>query len=188
MHAPAAEFVGHPDKALVRDDHRLLFFRILGDMVKFFLLTLIPVATLAAAEQIDSSGQEERMRVEGRVEKKYTLQLDAPEGKNYCQAQIWTGYIQKNTIAWVEGEIENPDCAASAGEYTVAIRYRDEDGEVHNVEHVESWQRDDDQNIIFQGEYHIGENVDLMRVRARKIVCICAEPADSGDANSGGEQ
>lgn len=174
--------------AAVTNDHQAAFFRILDAMMKHALLLLLPVAAVSQTAQLDPGGQEERMRIEGRVEKKYTIQLDAPQGKAYCQAQVWTEYVQKNTVAWVEGEIENPDCGASAGEYTVSIRYRDEDGEVHNVDHVESWQRDNYQNVEFEGEYFIGENVDLMRVRARKIVCICAEPADNGEANSGENQ
>jgi hypothetical protein len=128
------------------------------------------------------------MQVEGRVEKQYTIRLDAPQGTAYCHAQIRTEYIQKNTIAAVKGEIENEDCGASGGEYTISIRFRDERGDVHNIEHLESWQREDDQNVSFQGEYLIGENVDLMRVRARKIVCICAEPDESGEADSGENQ
>jgi hypothetical protein len=157
-------------------------------MFRYVLLFSTSFGTLAPAAQVDASGQEERMQVEGRVEKKYTIQLDAPGGKTYCQARVWTEYIQKNTIAAVKGEIENPDCDASRGEYTISIRYRDEQGEVHIVEHVESWQRDDDQSVTFNGEYLIGENVDLMRVRARKIFCICAEPADTGEADSGEKQ
>ena len=157
-------------------------------MIERAVILLMPMAALASTPQVDPSGQQERLQVEGRVEKKYTIQLEAPQGKSYCQAQIWTEYLQKNTVAAVEGEIENADCGASGGEYTVAIRYRDANGEVHDDEHVESWRREDDQNVKFESEYLIGENADLMRVRARKIVCICAEPAESGDANQGENQ
>lgn len=157
-------------------------------MFRYAVLTLLLLAAVPAAAQLDPSGQQERMRVEGQVEKKYTIRLDAPQGTAYCHAQIRTEYIQKNTIAAVKGEIENGDCGPSGGEYTISIRYRDEAGEIHNTEHLESWRREDDQNVRFEEEYLIGENVDLMRVRARKIVCICAEPDDSGEAESGEDQ
>ena len=87
----------------------------------------------------------------------------------------------------VTGKIENEDCAASYGEYTVAVRYRKND-EVFDDEYPGSWERTGDQPYLFEGRYPIGENADLVRVRARKIQCICGERAvDDADPVDEGE-
>ncbi len=140
------------------------------------------------------AGQEtaevERDPMEGRSEKKFTMKFETTQHKLYCTARLSMEYIQHNTMASVAGTIENGDCGASSGVYTLSVRYRDENGETQNVEHLEQWQREDDQAYAFEHEYPIGEDVDLIRVRARKIQCICAEipaeavePANKGEVN-----
>ena len=92
-----------------------------------------------------------------------------------CQADVGVQYHQRNTAARVEGTIENKICAASSGEYTIAIRIKDEAGEPKTLEFRESWQRDDDRPISVATDYPIGANVDLVSVRARSLHCVCAE-------------
>ena len=55
------------------------------------------------------------------------------------------------------------------------MRYRDEAGETHSIETDHVWERNDNQDIEFAGQTMIGENVDLIRVRGRKIQCVCTE-------------
>ena len=93
-----------------------------------------------------------------------------------CQATVRIEYLQFDTIAKVAGVIENEDCAASSGEYTIQARIRDKSGETKTLEFPESWQRDDDQPVKFSAEYPIGENVELLRVRSSGLRCECAEP------------
>ena len=126
--------------------------------------TSILVACLAGP-----AGAQEAME----AEKKYTIRFETTEHKKYCKASIWVEYSQYDTIASYNGEIINEDCDASSGSYTISVRYRDESGEVHAVESEHAWQRDDDQKVVFSGEQSIGKNVDLMRVRARKVQCVC---------------
>jgi hypothetical protein len=76
---------------------------------------------------------------------------------NTRQARISIEYTQRNTMANVTGTIENEDCGASSGGYTVAVRYRDENGEIHDDEHPETWQRDDDQPFSLNNEYLIDD-------------------------------
>ena len=107
--------------------------------------------------------------------KTYEMRFETTEHKRYCKASVWVEYSQYDTEARYNGEITNEDCAASGGTYVISVRYRDESGEVHSVESEHTWRREDDQKIIFHGAQSIGENVDLIRVRARKIQCVCDE-------------
>ena len=129
----------------------------------------------------EPAGDPQTMRIDGRVEKTYKMQLEAAPKKQYCQAQISIEYTQRNTMAGVKGQIVNDECGPSGGTYNLSVRYKDEAGEIRNDEYEESWQRDHDEDIDIEASYPIGDNVDLIRVRARKIVCICAEPPDEGD-------
>jgi hypothetical protein len=110
-----------------------------------------------------------------QAEKKYSIHFETTQHKQYCKAQLWIEYIQRNTLADYNGGIINEDCDASSGAYTISVRYRDETGETHNIETTHTWERKDDQDIEFTGQTLIGENVDLIRVRGRKIQCVCAE-------------
>lgn len=96
--------------------------------------------------------------------------------KTRCEAIATVEYEQRNTIARVEGSIENGSCVASSGEYTIAIIVRDEKGESNTLEFSETWQRADDQPVKFLSDYEIGEGVELVRVRSRRLTCICAGP------------
>lgn len=91
-----------------------------------------------------------------------------------CAAIMELEYSQRNTIANVRGTIDNEDCAASSGDYKLAVKIRDANGELKTLEFPETWQRLDDQPVEFKGEYPIGENVDLVNVRTKQMHCTCA--------------
>jgi len=149
----------------------------------FFACAAVNVA--AGQDSFD----QEQMKVEGQAEKRYTVKFETTQHKLYCQAGISIEYTQRNTMANVAGTIENEDCGASSGGYTVAVRYRDENGEIHDDEHPETWQRDDDQPFSLNHEYLIGDNMDLIRVRARKIQCVCADmPTELYETETQGEK
>jgi len=125
------------------------------------------------------------MTVEGHVEKKYVMKLEAPTSatKN-CHVSVATSYLQKNTLAIVDVVLENPDCAASSGSYTIAVRVRDENSELQTLSFDETWQREHDQSLETRQDYFIGDNVDLVNLRVRKLKCICSGIADTaGDAS-----
>lgn len=121
------------------------------------------------------------MRIEGEVRKPYTVRLETTQHKQYCQATTSIEYIQNNAVASVSGKIENEDCPASSGSYTISIRFRDGDGVVHDLDVEETWQRDDDQPVEFAREYEIGRNADLVRVRVRRMKCLCADIQATND-------
>ncbi len=75
----------------------------------------------------------------------------------------------------MDGTIDNAVCAASGGSYDLAVSIRDANGETQTLEFTEAWHRSDDKTVEFTSDYEIGENVDLLRVRSRRIRCECAE-------------
>lgn len=143
----------------------------------------------AGQDAAGSSQQPQRMRIDNRIETEYTVILEAESPRDYCHAKAEFEWWQDNTAAHIEGSITNPDCGASGGTYTVSVRHKDALGEVRRNDYVESWSRDDDQPFRFVHDYEIGDNVDLIRVSARKVVCICAgQPAEGEPPAIKGEQ
>lgn len=100
----------------------------------------------------------------------------------HCAAKATIDYLQNNTIATVDGKIENTYCGASSGSYQIRIRVRGDDGEIQQLMHDETWQRDDAQAVEFHHEYAIPENVDLLNVRIRRLRCLCAESQNTEKA------
>ena len=116
--------------------------------------------------------------VTAETEKEVTFALELPAPKTLqCSTTVEVEYTQRDTSVSVEGSLDHKDCAASDGEYRLTVSVRDVSGELKRLEFVEQWQRGDDQPVAFKGEYPIGENVDLVSVRARQLRCTCAAAA-----------
>ena len=117
-----------------------------------------------------------------RTEQKLQVSLDAPAPPSVpqCEATASTNYLQKNTVAQVDGTINIRNCpAGSMGTYNVVLRVRDEKGEINSLEFGDKWQRSDGQDVKFTADYPIGQNVDLVSGRVRDLRCTCADsPAD----------
>ncbi|MCC6202315.1 MAG: hypothetical protein IT494_04850 [Gammaproteobacteria bacterium] len=94
-----------------------------------------------------------------------------------CESAVSVSYEQWNTSARVEGTIENSTCGASRGDYTLLVSVRDDAGESKVIEIERSWQREDNQPVVFQEQVPIGDDVELRRVRARSNHCVCVEVA-----------
>ena len=139
----------------------------------------------AGQDTMGGAQQPQRMKIENRIETEYTVELTAESAKDYCHANAGFEYWQSNTVAHIEGEITNEDCAASGGDYVVSVVYRDEHGERQRRDHTETWSRVDKEPFSFAHDYEIGENVDLIRVSARKVVCICAESPEEDKETKG---
>ena len=108
------------------------------------------------------------------IERTFTIDLDRIDLRS-CSAAIDVEYYQRNTVARVSGLLENQDCAASSGSYSIFARIRTAEGEIETLEFPEEWQRDDDQPVAIEADYPIGENVELLRLRTRRVVCRCTE-------------
>ena len=139
-------------------------------------LFCIAYSTLAKDAAIEQSNTVQSNKIETHLEFEHTMTLEMkPPPSHRCQVRVTMDYLQKDTVAKVDSLVENKDCAASSGSFTVSVRIRDENGEMQKVEYDETWQREDDQPITISKEYFAGENVDIIRVQARKLQCLCAE-------------
>ena len=119
------------------------------------------------------SGQDDSNRTM-TIEVKKTITFEARVGG--CEANLSLEYWQKGDQAEVDMVLNNTECPASSGEFTIQVRYRAEDGELVTDEYPERWSRDDDQPLEMSRLYSIGDNVDLVRVRSRRLSCTCTAP------------
>ncbi len=140
--------------------------------------SMIALAGLPLSAQGQQSSTSETSEYSNSSEKTFTVKLKPPKQKQYCKASTTTEYYQSDDVAEVNVEIKNEDCAVSSGSFTMRVRYRTEEDEVVNLEFDETWQRDDDQDIILGRQYPIGKNVDLVRVRPAKMRCVCTKSED----------
>lgn len=119
----------------------------------------------------------EREATTVRAETELTFLIDLPVLLSaQCGATTTTEYRQLNTIARVNGTLEIADCTAASGAFTVELNVRDESGEDKPLEFAETWQRSDDEDVTFAADYPIGENVELVSARVRRLSCTCADP------------
>jgi hypothetical protein len=147
------------------------------------LIGLMPIALAQEPPNGESSADPTRVTVEKEgsatrvtVQSELAIEIEIPATTTAsCEATLALEYTQRGTIARVESVIENATCAASGGDYTIAIRVRDAKGEITILEFDEPWQRSDDQPVEFLADYPIGEDVELVGVRSRRLRCVCAD-------------
>ena len=107
---------------------------------------------------------------------------DEDVASHNCTATVSLDYFQRGHEAQVEMAVENPYCAASQGSFVIEATIR-EDGadEAEKLSFPETWQRDDDAAVDITRRYPIGDNVDLLRIRIRKVTCSCAKTEEAGN-------
>ena len=148
--------------------------------LRAFQYLLVLAVGIGNTQIISAQEQKESKK---SYEIRYTMTLSTtPPAQPKCAAQLLFTFIQKNTVAAVESTLSNTDCGASSGDYTMHIRYRDENNEMQSLEYPETWRRDDDQDIESRKEYFIGDNVDLVTVRSRNLRCNCDNAAEEEDS------
>ena len=112
-----------------------------------------------------------------RAETELTFLIDLPALLSaQCGATTTTEYRQLDTIARVNGTLEIADCTAAAGAFTVELKVRDETGADKPLEFSETWQRNDGEDVTFAADYPIGDSVELVSARVRRLSCTCADP------------
>lgn len=153
-------------------------------IARFLWLAALPAFALAGQpdeQELHSTEltvEEHESGVTRTLEKKRTILFEAAPQTRRCHATLALQYLQHDDIATVSGVIENPDCDASAGEYTIVVRIQHQDGESESLQFGETWERLDDSPVHFAAEYPIGENVDLVTVHGRRLRCVCAGAAE----------
>jgi hypothetical protein len=142
---------------------------------------LIVIAVgIGNAQAISAQEEEQESKKHHEIRYKMTIRT-APADEQKCEASIYNEFKQKDTVAVVDSTLSNSDCAASSGSYTVLVRFKDENNEMQSIEYPETWQRDDDRAIESHREYFIGDNVDLVTIRSRKLRCVCDSAGAEGD-------
>ena len=148
-------------------------------------VALLGLATLATsgAAQDDGPSRQGRVREKQdaaatvRTEQELTISIEVPALPSaQCEATVSTDYHQRNTVVRVASTIEVEGCAAAAGEFTLAVRVKGDDGPREPLEFKQPWQRTDAADVTLSADYPIGENVELVSVRTRDLRCTCADP------------
>jgi len=150
--------------------------RMAGDRARAQLTAILLVAMPAAAQDPGVTSADAAL-TDGE---KRVLRLEMTQRTTHCRAEATVEYLQHDTLASVGGVIKSDDCESAGGDYTIAVRIRDADGALQNLEYVEAWQADGGNDFRFTRDYDIGPDVDLVRVRVSKVECICNDAA-AGD-------
>ena len=127
----------------------------------------------AARVTVEKEGSKTHVVVEQDVSVKLEIKQKPTAA---CAATIDFEYHQSDTVAHVAGAIENAQCAASGGDYVLAVTIRDASGEIDTLEFPQQWARSDAEPVKFTRDLPIGPNVDLQNVRTHRLRCTCAEP------------
>ncbi len=110
-----------------------------------------------------------------------SFRLAPPPTELQCSATTTTASEQRNTIARIHTTLEIRDCTAASGTFTVELRIKDDGGTEKPLEFTETWQRSDTTDVQFTADYPIGENVELVDARLRRLSCTCADPAPASN-------
>lgn len=103
-----------------------------------------------------------------------SIELTQPTVATACKADIAVEWYQKGASVHVDAELNNPTCAASSGTYVVQVKYRDGSPDQQSKEFDVSWSRDDNATLKTANDYLIADDIDVTRVRIRKLRCKCA--------------
>ncbi len=93
-----------------------------------------------------------------------------------CRASAALDYFQRGAEAEAEITVDTPHCRGASGSFVVEVTIKaDAADETEKLAFAETWKRDDDQAVVMQRRYSIGDNVQLLRIRLRKLTCSCNE-------------
>ena len=137
---------------------------------KTFLILLLAAASFAVADEDESN-------ISNEAQIRTTIMVEQSFATNACNAELEIEYYQKGSSVHVESTLTNADCGASSGSYVIQVRYRGADRQTHSKEFAESWTRTDTAPVLDVKDYDIADDVDIIRVRSRKLDCSCAPEA-----------
>ena len=135
---------------------------------KLLLAACLVGASIAQANKGDDEP------IVNETEIKTVIEVEIDIGSNACMANLEVEYYQKDSTAHVETVLNNDNCAASAGTYVIQVRYKDAAGEHQTMDFEETWERSDAEPIVVEKDYFVAHNIDILRVRSRKLNCTCA--------------
>lgn len=124
---------------------------------------------------------EEESRINNEAEIRLTIEMEHEYATDVCTAAMELEYYQKGASVHVETSVDNDQCSASFGTYTLEIRYRDAEGNVQTKEAAENWERIDSSPVEQAKDYFVADDIDIIRVRPRKLRCTCATDSTEPD-------
>ena len=154
---------------------RLCYSFTMRNVYKIPWLLVLAGATLAVADDAER-------QIKNETEISTTIEVEYAFPTNACKAAIEIEYYQKGSSAHVESSLTNDECDASSGTYVIQIRYRGADGQSQSKEFPETWERLDSSPVVVEKDYFVADDVDILRVRSRKLNCTCA-PDETVDGN-----
>jgi hypothetical protein len=93
-----------------------------------------------------------------------------------CGASVALDYFQRGAEAEAEMSVDTLDCAAASGSFVVEVSIRADSADgPEKLVFDESWSREDKKPVIMKRKYAIGDAVQLLRIRIRKVACSCDE-------------
>ncbi len=104
---------------------------------------------------------------------------------DYCVLSASVEYTQRGPEADVSMTIAVQSCTVATGSHVIeATIHADGADGPEKLAFPETWSRDRDGPLVIERRYPIGDDVDLLRIRIRKLKCTCGEAGvdDSADA------
>ena len=142
---------------------------------KTFLILLFGTTSFAVADEDESN-------INNEAKIRTTIVVEQSFATNACKAELEIEYYQKGSSVHVESTLTNADCGASSGSYVIQVRYRGVDRQTQSKEFAELWERTDIAPVLVEKDYFIADDIDIIRVRSRKLNCTCA-PEESADSD-----
>ena len=142
---------------------------------RIFLILLLTAASFALADEDESN-------INNEAKIRTTIAIEQIPATIVCKAQLEIEYYQKGSSAHVESTLTNEECGASSGSYVIQVRYRGADRQTQSKEFSELWERSDTAPVLAEKDYFIADDIDIVRVRSRKLNCTCA-PEESADSD-----
>ena len=137
---------------------------------KTFLILLFGTTSFAVADEDESN-------INNEAKIRTTIVVEQSFATNACKAELEIEYYQKGSSVHVESTLTNADCGASSGSYVIQVRYRGADRQTRSKVFAELWERTDITPVLDVKDYYIADDVDIIRVRSRKLDCSCAPEA-----------
>lgn len=135
------------------------------------MIRYLPVALAALLVSTHAWAEKE---ISNTLTKSKTIEIKLESESGMCQATASLDYFQRGAEAQVETSIDTDDCGAAKGDYVVKLTIRaDGDQESKVLTFDETWERSEDTPVETMRRYPIGDGVDLLRVKTRKLSCTC---------------
>jgi hypothetical protein len=132
----------------------------------------------AVAKYAELEAEFDRLSGVASVSAPQPRQIQLGGAGTQCEASTLTEFEQRDNVARVSGTVSISMCpAGTTGAFTLVANVRDDAGAITPLEFSETWQRADAQDHIFNSDYPIGDNVDVVSVRVRNLTCTCESPA-----------